>query len=192
MADAAHLLTVEEWGALDEDVRCELEDGVLVEEEMANLLHETVVLWLLVLLNGYFKPKGGFVAGSRVGIVIGPRRGRIPDVVCFGPGKRPEPRGVVRVPPDVIVEVISPDQPQHVRRDRIQKPTDYAKIGVRYYWLVDPEARTFEIWELDDAKRYVRACAATDGKLDPVPGCPGLVVDVDALWSELDRLLEAR
>ena len=188
MADAAHLMTVEEWAALGEDG--ELEDGVLVEEEMASLLHEMVVKWLLFLLSAYFDPKGGFVAGSRVGIVIGPRRGRLPDVVCFGPGKRPEPRGVVRVPPDLIVEVLSPDQPQHVRRDRIQKPDDYAKIGVRFYWLVDPEARTFEIWELDDdSKRYARACAAMDGKIDPVPGCPGLVVDLDALWAELDRLL---
>jgi Uma2 family endonuclease len=189
MADAAHLMTVEEWGELDEDDPRELEDGVLVEAEMTNFLHELVVKWLVVLLSGYFDPKGGFVVGSGVGIVIGPRRGRIPDVVCFGPGKRPEPRGILRVPPDVIVEVISPDQAQHVRRDRIQKPTDYAKIGVRYYWLVDPEARTFEIWELGDDKRYTRACAAVDGAIDLVPGCPGLVVDLDALWSELDRLL---
>jgi Uma2 family endonuclease len=192
MADAAHLMTVEEWGALDEDDDRELEDGVLVEGEMTNLLHELVVKWLVVLLSGYFDPKGGFVCGSGIGIVIGPRRGRIPDVVCFAPGKRPEPRGVVRVPPDVIVEVISPDQLQHVRRDRIQKPIDYAKIGVRYYWLVDPEARTFEIWELGDDERYARACAATEGAIDSIPGCPGLVVNLDALWAELDRLLNAQ
>jgi Uma2 family endonuclease len=190
MFEAAHLMTVEEWAALGEDAEGELEDGVLVEEEMASLLHEMVVKWLLVLLSGYFDPKGGFVAGSRVGIAIAPRRGRIPDVVCFGPGKRPEPRGVVRVPPDVIVEVISPDQPMHVRRDRVQKPEDYARIGVKYYWLVDPEARTFEIWELGDDKRYVHACAATEGRISSIPGCPGLVVDLDAIWAELDRLLQ--
>jgi hypothetical protein len=26
------------------------------------------------------------------------------------------------------------------------------------------------------------------GRVDAVPGCPGLVLDLDALWSELDEL----
>jgi Uma2 family endonuclease len=185
-------MTVDEWAALDEDVAGELEDGVLVEEEMPTLLHETVVKWLIVVLSGYFDTRGGLVAGSNVKIMIGPRRGRLPDVVCFRPGKRPEPRGIVRVAPDVVVEVLSPDQPVHVRRDRVQKPDEYARIGVRSCWIVDPEARTFEIWELNKARRYVRACAATKGRIENIPSCEELVVDVDALWAELDRLLAAK
>jgi hypothetical protein len=35
----------------------------------------------------------------------------------------------------------------------------------------------------------VRACSATSGKVERVPGCEGLVVDLDALWREVDRLL---
>ena len=189
MADVAHLMTLDEWGALEEDVEGELVDGVLVEEEMPTFLHDTAVKWLLFLLSAYFEPKGGFVGGPEIKIAIRSRRGRKPDVLCFGPGKRPEPRGVVRVPPDLVVEVVSP-LPTDVRRDRIEKPDDYADIGVRYYWLVDPEARTLEIWELGEDKRYARACAATEGTIEAIPGCPDLVVDLDALWAALDRLLD--
>jgi hypothetical protein len=35
----------------------------------------------------------------------------------------------------------------------------------------------------------VRACGAIGGKIDPVPGCDGLAIDVDALWAEVDRLI---
>jgi hypothetical protein len=45
------------------------------------------------------------------------------------------------------------------------------------------------LWELGADGRYVRACAATGGKIDPVPGCGGLVLDLDALWAKVDELL---
>lgn len=187
-ASATRLLSVEQWGDLAEDVEGELVDGVLVEGEMPSFVHETVVSWLLMLLFPYFRARGGFVAPSGVKLAIRPRRGRMADVVCFGPGKRPEPRGVVKTAPDVVVEVVSPT-PADERRDRIEKPDDYAALGVKHYWLVDPELRSFEVWELE-AGRYVRACAAVAGKVERVPGCEGLVVDLDALWAEVDRLLK--
>ena|SRR5688572_11120383 len=44
--------------------------------------------------------------------------------------------------PDLIMEVISPTNPEH---DRKTKFGAYALAGVREYWIVDPEARTIEI-----------------------------------------------
>lgn len=182
------LLEVEEWGALDEEVEGELVDGVLVEEEMPTAIHETVVGWFYRLLHAYFIAKSGFVYASGLKLAIRPRRGRLADVVAFGPGKKPEARGVVRVAPDIVVEVVSPT-PADERRDRLEKPDDYAALGVRYYWLVDPELRGFEVWELGEDGRYVRARAAIAGRVEDVPGCEGLVVDLDALWAEVDRLV---
>ncbi|WP_437632331.1 hypothetical protein [Sorangium sp. So ce854] len=34
------------------------------------------------------------------------------------------------------------------------------------------------------------AQGAAGGRLEAVPGCEGLVLDLDALWGELDRLGE--
>lgn len=180
-------MTLEQWGALDEDVRGELVDGVLAEEEMPSVVHEALVYWLLMLLGPYYRGRGGLVFASGVKLAVRHERGRLADVVCFAPGSAPEKHGVVHVPPEIVIEVVSPS-PADERRDRIEKPDDYAAFGVRYYWLVDPELRGFEVWELGADGRYVRALSAVSGKLDRVPGCDALVVDLDALWAEIDRL----
>ncbi len=181
-------MTVDEWAALDEDVPGELTGGVLVEEEMPSVVHEAVVGWLYVLLSAWARARGGFVAPSGVKLAVRDDAGRMADVVVWFAGRRPEARGAVRVPPDVVVEVVSPGA-RDERRDRVEKPDEYAAFGVRWYWLVDPELRSFEVWELRSGGRHVRACAAIAGRVAPVPGCEGLELDVDAVWEEVERVL---
>lgn len=72
-------------------------------------------------------------------------------------------------------------------RERIEKASEYERFGVRNYWLVDPELQSVEVFELGDG-RYVHALPAADGQVDRVPGCTGLVLELDALWTEVDRL----
>jgi Uma2 family endonuclease len=184
------LLTIEEWAAMPEDDPGELVDGVLVEEEMPDLTHETVVAWLIRVIGAWVIPRRGFVFGSEAKFAVGPRRGRKPDVTVYLPGGRRLPRrGVVRVPPDIAVEVVSPTAKDR-RRDREDKAADYAAFGVRWYWLVDPERRTLEVRVRSAGGEYARAVEATGGILDSVPGCEGLALDLDALWSEIDRLAD--
>ncbi len=59
---------------------------------------------------------------------------------------------------------------------------------VPFYWIVDPALGSFEIFELDEKARFSRVLAATEGILSTIPRCDGLVVNVDELWAELDRL----
>ena len=184
------LLTIEEWAAMPEDDPGELVDGVLVEEEMPDLAHETVVAWLISTLRAWLVPRRGFVFGSEARLAVGPRRGRKADLIAYLPGCPPLPRrGVVHVPPYIAVEVISRTPADH-RRDRDDKAADYARFGVPWYWLVDPEDRTLEVLARSDAGRYRRAVLASGGILHVVPGCDGLSLDLDALWAEIDRLAD--
>ena len=181
-------VSLDEWAAMPEDEPGELVDGRLVEEEMPDAVHETIVAWLIRALGNWLAPRGGFVFGSELKIATRDKRGRKPDVSVYLPGGAvPRRRGVVRAAPDIAVEVIS-RSPRDVRRDRIDKADEYAAFGVRFYWLVDQEARTLEILELEPNGRYGRALGASDGALEIVPGCEGLRLDLDALWAEIDRL----
>lgn len=183
----ARRMSVAEWADLPEDESGELVDGCLVEEEMPDLVHEIVVSWLVRTLGSWLGTRGGFVFASEARFQVGARRGRKPDVSMYLPGGAALPaRGVVRTPPDVVVEVLSPTV-RDARRDRVEKVGDYAAFGVRWYWLVDPERRVIEILELGSDGRYVRAVAAADGML-AIPGCQDLALDVAALWAEVDRL----
>jgi Uma2 family endonuclease len=180
-------LSLEAWAAMDEDEPGELVDGQLVEEEVPEFDHESIVAWLVVMLGGWLLPRGGFVFASEAKFAVAPKCGRKPDVSVFLPGGAVPPRrGVGRVPPDIMVEVIS-RRPRDVRRDRIDKALDYAAFGVRYYWMIHPAARTLEIYELQPAGGYLRLVAVAGGTID-VPGCPELRLDLDALWASVARL----
>lgn len=181
-------MSLAEWAALPEDEGGELVDGRLVEEEVTDAVHEDAVSWLNALLRAWAVPLGGFVLGSEAKYAVRAERGRKPDLSMFLPkGAVPPRRGLIRRAPDVMVEVVSPT-PRDVRRDRIEKLDEYAAFGVRFYWILDPEMRTFEVFALGDQGRYARALGASGGRVDAIPGCEGLTMDLDALWAELDRL----
>jgi Uma2 family endonuclease len=183
-------MTLEEWAALDDEIEGELVDGFLEEEEMANVLHEAIVTWLAAVLRVWVRRHRGVLTGSEVKIAIAPRRGRKPDVSVFLPPHVPAPTDtLVRVPPHLAFEIASP-RPRDARRDRLDKLADYARAGVPYYCIIDPQLRSVEIYELGRDRRYTVARTAAGGRVR-VPGCPGLVLDLEALWSEADEVERA-
>lgn len=180
-------MTIEQWADMPEDEEGELVDGRLAEEEMPSALHEVVVVWLIRVLGQWTEPRGGFLLASEAKFAISRRRGRKPDLSLYMPGRRPPAQGVIGIPPDLMVEVVSP-RPRDGRRDRVAKVDDYAAFGVRYYWIVDPQLRSLEILERAADGRYVHVLGAGDDPVEAVPGFPGLRLPLDALWAEVDRL----
>ncbi len=55
--------------------------------------------------------------------------------------------------PDIIVEILSPSNWIVDRRTKFEI---YAKAGVREYWIVDAEARTIELFELNEERYELR------------------------------------
>jgi len=181
-------MTLEQWAELDEEDRRELVDGFLEDSEVTGALHEVIVPALTTALKNWGAGRGLVVLGSLAKFAVAPHRGRMPDFSVFLPGDpRPPRKGVIRIPPAIMCEVVTPT-PRDERRDRVEKLADYAKFGVRWYWIVDPELRTFEIFERNTEGRYVHVVGVSEGKIERVPGWDGLVIDVTAMWNEVDAL----
>ena len=119
-------MSIEAWEGMAEDEPGELVDGVLQEEEVADSPHEVIVSALLFLLLTWSRPRGGRVLASETKYALSRRRGRKPDLSVFFTRERKLPRsGAMKHPPDLMIEVISPD-PRDRRRDRIEKLREYA------------------------------------------------------------------
>jgi Uma2 family endonuclease len=147
------------------------------------------VAWLIHALRTWASTRGAVVIGSEAKFAVSPRTGRKPDTSVFFTRARKLPRrGAGRHPPDLMIEVVS-RRARDRRRDRIEKLGEYAAFGVRWYWLVDPYARTVEVLQLGEDGRYTHALDAAEGTVS-VPGCEGLALDLSTLWSEIDALVE--
>jgi Uma2 family endonuclease len=182
-------VSAEVWEQMGEDQPGELVDGLLQEEEVVDSPHEVIVSALLYVLLTWARPGKGRVLASETKYALSKHRGRKPDISVFLTRDRKLPRrGAMRHPPDIMIEVISPE-PRDRRRDRIEKLREYAAFGVRWYWLIDPEARSLEILKLGEDGHYAHALDAAEGTI-AVPGCEGLTLDLDALWRELDEEIE--
>jgi Uma2 family endonuclease len=181
-------MSITDWADMVEDQPGEFVDGRLEEEETPSLEHAVVGAWLIHMLRQWFVPRGGIVAGSEAKFAVRPNRGRKPDAFAYLPGRKPPPRRLIEIPPDIMIEVVSPT-PRDGRRDRVEKLEEYAAFGVRWYWLVDPQLRSLEVLELGSDGRYVHALAAAEGVLvQRVPGCEGLTLNLAELWAEIDQL----
>ncbi len=181
-------MTLEAWADMDEDEPGELVDGRLVEEEVPSILHEGAVSWLIAALRAWMIARGGRVFGSELKLSIAAGKGRKPDVSVYGPGARLPLKKSTQTtrPPTIAVEVISP-RPRDAHRDRVEKVHEYGRLGIAWYWLLDPQLRVLEVLELGADQRYTIALSASFG-VHPVPGFEGFLLDLDALWAEVDAL----
>jgi Uma2 family endonuclease len=82
--------------------------------------------------------------------------------------------------PDWVCEVLSPSTEEF---DRGTKMALYAREGVRWAWLVDPVARTLEVYELGERRRWGSPSIHRDA--DRVRGVPfdAIELDLSVLWA---------
>ena len=83
----------------------------------------------------------------------------------------------IELVPDWVCEIISPSS---VRIDRAKKPSVYARAQVPWFWVIDPLARTLEVFQLRDG---LYSLSATHTENERVRAEPFAVVELDmSFW----------
>jgi Uma2 family endonuclease len=158
----------------------ELVDGELVEIDMG-----AKASWIAGELYARLR---NFNAEARLGWVLPPETGyqcfsveanrvRKPDASFIRAGRLPGdelPGGHIPVPPDLAVEVVSPnDFFSEVR----QKVRDYLDAGVRLVWIIDPETHTVDVLRANHSVAWLQPEDELSGE-DVFPGFSCRVSDL--------------
>ena len=141
--------TVQDFLALGAAVRAELIDGELYVTPAPSPDHQDVVGALYVHLRAFVEARGlgrAWVAPLDVYLPSGDIVQ--PDLVFVQKERLRIAQDAIRGAPDLAIEVLSPSRPE---RDRIVKKQLFAANGVGEYWIVDPPARSVEVFvRVDD------------------------------------------
>ncbi|MGI5129107.1 Uma2 family endonuclease [Pseudonocardia sp. CA-107938] len=185
-APVGHHLTWKEFLELPDDPRyhhAELLDGELLIANAATWLHQRVVNRLVIAIGTWCDavPGRGEVTTDPP-VRITDRRAYLPDVAWYADGRdRPAPGEPYLVgAPDLAIEVLSPSTRTH---DQIRKRTDYARVGVREYWLIDPEEPVAYLLRRAGAEvtEFVEAAEITAEGVFSSPLLPGLEIPFSSL-----------
>ncbi len=175
------VLTYRDFEALPADGRrYELHEGELFMTAAPGSGHQCLVGTLFVLLREHVVAhRLGEVFVSPLDCILSDTTIVAPDVVFVESGRSSlvSARGI-EGPPTLAVEILSPSTVQVDRGTKLQL---YARHGVPYYWIVDPDGRSVDAYVLTGRvlELHRRLSGRDRGELPPFPG---LTVDAATLW----------
>ena len=182
MATAEPITTAEQLFQASDLGRCELLRGELIMMSPAGSKHGMIALRIGGLLLDFVEPRGlGVVVGAETGFRIAdnPDTVRAPDVAMI----RKEriggdlPDGFFPGPPDLAVEVLSPNDRAGEVFGKVQ---DWLNAGSAAVWVVDPKTQTVTVYGAD---RRIATLTAADSLLggDLLPGFNVSVAELFAM-----------
>jgi Uma2 family endonuclease len=153
----------------DDGSKRELVDGE-IRVTPAGSRHGLVAVRLSALLHAHVVARRlGYVFDSSTGFRLPGGNVRCPDIAFVAHGRlegENVPEGFCPVPPDLAVEVLSPEDRS---RELLDKVGEYIDCGVRLAWVIDPRARTATVYR---SLTRVRSLSSDDDLLgeEVVPG----------------------
>ncbi len=168
----------------EEDVLCELEQGVLVEKPMG--WYESILASLISkqILNYLEFSNLGQVLGEGGSLRILPGTVKIPDVSFISwsrfPREKVPRRPIPELIPDLAVEVLSDT---NTKKEMSLKLERYFESGIRLVWYVDPASQSAVSYSAID--RFAEI--PPNGDLDGGEVLPGFRLSLMWLFEQADR-----
>jgi Uma2 family endonuclease len=171
--------------ALPEGMTGQLIDGELLVHPRPNAPHTEAASELGAALIPAFRHgeggPGGWVILHEPGIRLSRGSLLVPDLAGWRQERFHSPRrGPYLVPPDWVCEVLSAST---ARDDRVRKLPVYARAGVGFAWLIDPELQTLEVLGLRDGLWQILGAFASTERVRAAP-FEAVELDLTRLWGE--------
>lgn len=164
-------LTVIDYLAMPDEVRCQLIDGCMVMEPAPSLYHQQILGNLYVLLRVHVDRNNlGQVFLAPFDVYFSVFDVMQPDLSFFSRERVGQlMRAGARGAPNLAVEIVSPPSEKF---DRRKKRVIYAREKVMEYWLVDPKLRRIEVFDFPrDRQHPVRVVQESEEFMTPlIPG----------------------
>jgi Uma2 family endonuclease len=173
-------LTYEDYAEIPNDGRrYEILDGELFVTPAARPRHQLVSANLIWVLEQHVRPRRlGRIIAAPIDLILAPTTVAQPDLLFIRAGREAiiSARGI-EGPPDLVVEILSPSS---IRQDRGTKAALYARFGIPHYWILDPDERVFESYELRNAEYRlgIRCVESGVARAGPFPDLPIPLVEI--------------
>ncbi|MEX2235955.1 MAG: Uma2 family endonuclease [Dehalococcoidia bacterium] len=160
----------------------EFVDGEVIEKVSPNLNHFQLAGDVIAQLKE-FPAATAFLIGPELRCVFGnPARSYLPDVCLIRVDRLPLSREArarpLRLPPDVAIEILSPEQGAG---RLLRKLSFYMENGVRLALVIDPDDEIVTVYEPGQQPRT----AAGDSRLSLAPVSAEIELDLEALFGAL-------
>lgn len=176
------ILTYADYAALPADGRrYEIHDGELSVTPAPSPQHQIVSANLFRALDAHAKARNlGLVLYAPLDVVLSDTSVVQPDLLYVAPDRSAaiSTRGI-EGPPTLVIEILSPSTTQIDRQAKMQL---YARHGVPWYWIVDPERRAVEVYGLEGDGYDLRARGSGEETLQAAPFME-LRLPLASLWA---------
>jgi Uma2 family endonuclease len=177
-----YLVTYEEFLAwADEDTLAEWVNGEVVMYSPASDRHQDISGFLESVLRSFVEVRQLGIARSAPFQMKLAQSGREPDLLFVAQehlGRLKET--YLDGPADLAVEIVSPES---VGRDRGVKFYEYERAGIPEYWLIDPQTKRAEFYQLTAANQYRLVQPDAEGIYRSAV-LPDFWLRVEWLWQE--------
>lgn len=177
-------MSVEEFERAYISKRAELWRGKVREYIPASARHGEIAMSLGAEIRAFVRQHGlGKTYAAETGFVLRTPAGEsvlAPDAAFIRKERlsegEPAGRDFSRVVPDLVVEVISPDDTYNQVREKVG---EWLAGGVQVVWVIDPQRRSVEVWQPPHALTQVLTEADT---LRGEPVLPGFALPVRVIF----------
>ena len=171
--------TEEDYYRLPETNRIiELSEGKLIMTPAPTTQHQLILGDLFLLIGNYVLSNNlGKIVTSPVEVRLWKGKIRQPDIAFMSSEHLDRITKQDFGVPDLAVEMLSKSTAETDRKDKLH---EYEKAGVSEYWIVDPDAKTIEIYALEN-KAYILLGKWGIGEIASSKLLDGFKVSVDEI-----------